>query len=94
MAIGGSLFVGVDSNRQEPVKKENNFVTLEISESGDFIIPGFFTVFVDGDEAFRMVVGDTINVERACRIVAFNGFESKPSHVWYLTAGDTLTVGD
>lgn len=91
-AIGGSLLVGKTKTRQLPIEKEKRQVAIEVDEYGNFIFPGFFTVFVDGQEAFRMMVGDKITTERKCHIVAFNGFEAKPSMNFYLHEGDSLEI--
>lgn len=91
-AIGGSLFIGKDSIKQEPIEGDNSELTFKVSPSGELTIPGFFTVFVDGKESFRMVVGDEITAERDCHVVAFSGFENKPSREFYLRAGDSLII--
>lgn len=93
-ALGGSLLVGKLETTQLPVDKEVEQAksSIKIDEYGNFVFPAFFTVFIDGQEAFRMVDGDTITAERACKIVAFNGFETKPSFFTYLSEGDSFTV--
>lgn len=94
MGFGGSLLIGKTENVQQKLEPQNekSRLQLELNEYGDIIIPGFFTVFVDGEEAFRMHNGDSITAERNCRITAFLGFEPKPTHVWYMHEGDHLTI--
>lgn len=93
-ALGGSLLVGKLETKQLPVEKEVEEAksSVRIDEYGNFIFPAFFTVFIDGKEAFRMLVGDTVTVERDCQVSAFNGFESKPSINTRLFTGDSLTI--
>lgn len=93
-ALGGSLLIGKNETQQLPIEKEveQSRVAVTIDEYGNFIFPAFFTVFIDGQEAFRMAVGDMITAERSCHIVAFNGFEANPSMDFYLSEGDTLEV--
>lgn len=93
-ALGGSLLVGKLETKQLPVEKAVEEVksAARVDEYGNFIFPAFFTVYIDGQEAFRMVVGDTITAERDCQVTAFNGFESRPTFSTRLFAGDSLTV--
>lgn len=93
-ALGGSLLVGKSETKQLPVEKAAEQIKSEANndEYGNFIFPGFFTVFIDGKEAFRMPIGDTITAERACHVVAFSGFDSIPTFSCYLSEGDSVTV--
>lgn len=90
-ALGGSLFVGKERIEQA-VPTGNVKTEVEIDSYGNFIFPGFFTVFIDGKEAFRMAIGEEITADRTCHVVAFNGFESTPSINMYMMPGDTLAV--
>lgn len=90
LAVGGSILVGKEGIVQE--EPDNLEMAIKISDNGDFIFPGFFTIFVDGKESFRMVVGDSITVERDCHIIGYNGFENRPSIDYHLYEGYSITI--
>jgi hypothetical protein len=89
---GGSLLVGVEETKQLPLSEEKLKSPIITDGYGNFIIPGFFTVFIDGKESFRMQIGESITAERSCHIIAYNNFESLPSHNFYLHPGDSFTI--